>query len=64
MSKIKASSKMFGLLPNCEHIFCLECIREWRGKLYSEKNVVRSCPICRVESYVVIPSSNYVKDYD
>lgn len=28
MSKVKANNKTFGLLPNCEHIFCLDCIRQ------------------------------------
>lgn len=50
----------FGLLESCSHVFCLECIRSWRanggvsGGLHKE--IVRACPVCRVNSYLIIPS--------
>jgi len=49
-------NRCFGILSSCEHSFCLECIREWRGGNLS-KETVRACPICRIESHLVIPSS-------
>lgn len=61
-AKSQVASK-FGMLPNCNHTFCLKCIKEWRnGK---KKEVVSSfaevearfkCPVCRVHSDFVIPS--------
>lgn len=27
---IKSRGRRFGLLDQCDHAFCLECIREWR----------------------------------
>eukprot|EP01047_Picozoa_sp_COSAG01_P004611 COSAG01_NODE_153_length_23909_cov_32.542018_7_plen_128_part_00 len=41
----------FGILPSCNHVFCLECIRAWRtnSETYGS-DAVRVCPICRVES--------------
>jgi len=52
----------FGLLE-CEHSFCLECIRNWRASTTSSADstsVHRSCPLCRVMSYVVVPSLRYL----
>ena len=37
-------------------MFCLECIRSWRSSIDRPREVVRSCPICRTESYYVVPS--------
>ena len=33
----------------CEHSFCLECIRKWRGT--SNQSKARSCPLCRAERF-------------
>lgn len=51
----------FGLL-NCNCIFCLKCIKEWRqkGKEISDKATVRLCPLCRTESLDVVPSDYLV----
>lgn len=45
----------FGLL-NCDHSFCLECIRSWRLAQNMDPSVVRSCPICRVVTHFITPS--------
>ncbi len=34
--------KRFGMLENCDHIFCLECIRTWRSSSNYEHKVVKS----------------------
>jgi len=47
----------FGLLDGCHHIFCVQCIREWRSVKTLDKQVKRSCPLCRESSNYVIPSS-------
>lgn len=33
--------KRFGILPNCNHIFCLECIRKWRQAKQFEHKITR-----------------------
>jgi len=51
--------KRIGVLSHCEHVFCLSCIRGWRSSEMSEfektKEVVQTCPICRVRSHFVVP---------
>lgn len=57
-----ASGRKFGLLQNCDHAFCLSCIREWRGAESVGtfgREAVRVCPVCRTESFLVIPSDTY-----
>ncbi|XP_037935240.1 probable E3 ubiquitin-protein ligase makorin-1 isoform X2 [Teleopsis dalmanni] len=53
--------KRFGILPNCSHIFCLECIRKWRQAKQFEHKITRSCPECRVASDFVCPSAFWVE---
>ncbi|XP_055693050.1 E3 ubiquitin-protein ligase makorin-1 [Lutzomyia longipalpis] len=50
----------FGILPNCNHIFCLECIRKWRQAKQFDNKIIRSCPECRVASDFVCPSTYWV----
>eukprot|EP00871_Galdieria_phlegrea_P004524 jgi/Galph1/5072/GphlegSOOS_G3727.1 len=52
----RRSGKSFGLLESCEHVFCLECIRQWRQHILEFGQMVRYCPLCRTPSYFVIPS--------
>eukprot|EP00968_Pinguiococcus_pyrenoidosus_P000621 scaffold34_cov260-Pinguiococcus_pyrenoidosus.AAC.47 len=47
----------FGIMPSCNHTFCLSCIREWRSA--GAENAT-SCPLCREVSHYVIPSNSYV----
>ncbi|XP_034106901.1 probable E3 ubiquitin-protein ligase makorin-1 [Drosophila albomicans] len=53
--------KRFGILPNCNHIFCLECIRTWRQAKQFEHKITRACPECRVCSDFVCPSAFWVE---
>ncbi|XP_017137987.1 probable E3 ubiquitin-protein ligase makorin-1 [Drosophila miranda] len=53
--------KRFGILPNCNHIFCLECIRKWRQAKQFEHKITRACPECRVCSDFVCPSAFWVE---
>ncbi|CAF3242939.1 unnamed protein product [Rotaria socialis] len=48
--------KRFGILENCDHIFCLECIRKWRASSNYEHKVVKACPECRVKSDFITPT--------
>ncbi|MED6148977.1 hypothetical protein PIB30_058027 [Stylosanthes scabra] len=63
LSKPKPSECKFGLLPECDHAFCISCIRNWRSSaptsgmdFNNTNNTVRTCPVCRKLSYFVIPS--------
>lgn len=53
--------RRFGILPNCNHCFCLSCIRKWRQAKQFENNIIRACPECRVTSDFVCPSSYWVE---
>jgi E3 ubiquitin-protein ligase makorin len=63
LEKVLASGKKFGVLDGCDHTFCLECIRGWRSTYDKRagKHHFRTCPICRRNSYLVIPSSKMIK---
>ena len=37
----------FGILPSCNHCFCLPCIRKWRQAKQFEHKIIRACPECR-----------------
>lgn len=53
------SDNMFGVLSNCDCVFCLTCIREWRREgidVAKKASQVRLCPLCRTESFFVCPS--------
>lgn len=54
----------FGILPNCNHIFCLDCIRTWRKAKTFENKIKRGCPTCRISSDFVCPSIVWVEGRD
>lgn len=58
--KTTRSEHRFGILPNCNHIFCLPCIRKWRQAKNFDSTITRACPVCRVESHYVCPSLYWV----
>ena len=60
--KEKASDKRFGILENCNHIFCLPCIRKWRASKSYENKIVKACPECRIKSDFVTPSRFWFED--
>uniref|UniRef100_A0ACD5YY64 Uncharacterized protein n=1 Tax=Avena sativa TaxID=4498 RepID=A0ACD5YY64_AVESA len=63
LSKHTAAEKRFGLLPECDHAFCITCIRKWRSSSVTSAmdidSTVKACPICRKVSYYVIPSATW-----
>ncbi|KAF4655578.1 hypothetical protein FOL47_009363 [Perkinsus chesapeaki] len=60
---IVARGRRFGLLENCSHPFCLNCIRRWRDQKGSQDRLnLRLCPLCRVESFLITPSDIYLPD--
>lgn len=52
----REGDQRFGMLENCSHIFCLECIRTWRSSSNYEHKVVKACPECRTKSDFVTPT--------
>lgn len=60
LSKPTPAERKFGLLSECDHAFCISCIRNWRSNSPSSgmdvNSALRACPICRKLSYFVIPS--------
>lgn len=60
LSKPTATERKFGLLSECDHPFCISCIRNWRSSSATSgvdvNTALRACPICRKLSYFVIPS--------
>lgn len=61
-SKANPSEQRFGILTDCNHSFCLACIRHWRNTSQSKNKVVRMCPVCRKPSAFVTPSEVWIDD--
>ncbi|XP_051146870.1 E3 ubiquitin-protein ligase makorin-like isoform X2 [Andrographis paniculata] len=60
LSKPTLGEKKFGILSECDHPFCISCIRNWRSSSLASgldvNSTLRACPICRKLSYFVVPS--------
>lgn len=51
------------MLESCDHAFCLGCIRSWRKQREQQDRVnLRMCPVCRNESFFVIPCDSLLLD--
>ncbi|XP_013875515.1 E3 ubiquitin-protein ligase makorin-2 [Austrofundulus limnaeus] len=64
VQKSSPSERRFGILSSCCHVFCLSCIRQWRGTRTFCNKIIKSCPECRVISEFVIPSVFWVEDQE
>lgn len=60
VEKSGGNMQRFGILPGCNHCFCITCIRQWRSSEQFESKVTRGCPECRVHSDFVCPSRYWV----
>lgn len=60
--KTNACERRFGIMSNCNHAYCLNCIRKWRSAKQFENKIVKSCPECRITSNFVIPSEYWVEE--
>ena len=47
-------------LIDCDHPFCLNCIRSWRLTMSQDNTVTHSCPICRTPTYFITPSIDWL----
>ncbi|KAM6233051.1 putative E3 ubiquitin-protein ligase makorin-1 [Spheniscus humboldti] len=54
--------RLFGILPNCSHAYCVGCIRKWRHSRDFQSAVIKACPECRVTSSYYIPHKYWVSD--
>ncbi|KAK2521715.1 hypothetical protein Q9966_012695 [Columba livia] len=54
--------RLFGILPNCSHAYCVGCIRRWRRSQDFQSAVIKACPECRVTSSYYIPHKYWVSD--
>ena len=54
------NGKKFGLLSNCDHLFCYSCIHTWRESNEFGPEVGKRCPECRITSQFVAPSFQYL----
>ncbi|XP_053706452.1 makorin, ring finger protein, 4 [Synchiropus splendidus] len=59
--KLDPRHQMFGILPNCTHSFCLQCIMTWRKTKDLGTDVVKTCPQCRVRSPFYVPNKYWVE---
>jgi len=62
----KGSKVIFGILPGCDHAFCITCIKAWRssGSLSDDRRSRRACPVCRVPSDFVVPCFYFCRDVE
>nr|XP_040049179.1 makorin, ring finger protein, 4 isoform X3 [Gasterosteus aculeatus aculeatus] len=61
--KTDPRNHVFGILPNCNHSFCLQCIMTWRKTKDLGPDVVKSCPQCRVRSAFYVPHKQWVEGH-
>ncbi|ORX46888.1 hypothetical protein BCR36DRAFT_405494 [Piromyces finnis] len=53
----------FGVLCNCNHYFCYDCIKMWRNSQdFSDINNHLKCPLCKTKSQFIIPSEKFPKN--
>ena len=41
MDKMPKTEARFGIMPNCNHCFCLSCLRKWRQAKQFENKIIR-----------------------
>ncbi|XP_013372182.1 PREDICTED: uncharacterized protein LOC102012581 [Chinchilla lanigera] len=56
------AQRVFGILPNCSHAYCLGCLRTWRQTPRLPLEVIKACPQCRVYSSYIIPYKFWVSE--
>ncbi|CAF3777183.1 unnamed protein product [Rotaria sordida] len=60
---VEAAKRLYGVLDNCDHIFCYECIVSWKRSKYSNAES-ESCPVCKVRSSFITPSKQWFDNKD
>lgn len=59
---VLGSKTIFGMLSNCNHCFCISCIRIWRQRREFNLEIRYACPVCRVVSEYVYPIKEWITD--
>ncbi|XP_069489570.1 probable E3 ubiquitin-protein ligase makorin-1 [Ambystoma mexicanum] len=54
--------RLFGILPKCNHSYCVGCIRKWRKTRDFQTEVIKGCPQCRIKSSYFIPNKYWIVD--
>ncbi|XP_073526750.1 uncharacterized protein [Phyllobates terribilis] len=62
--KQMVQDRVFGILPNCSHAYCVGCIKRWRKTRDFQHEVIKGCPQCRVKSSYFIPHRYWIEDSD
>lgn len=63
LNKQPDSKRLFAILPNCNHCFCVPCIQTWRKQYRAfDSRVTKGCPQCRTVSLYYIPSDYWTED--
>ncbi|KAL7548928.1 hypothetical protein ACHAWF_012196 [Thalassiosira exigua] len=57
LESVRSLGRSFGVLSCCDHVYCFECLMEWRTEGSSEVTSRRFCPTCRKASDYVVPSA-------
>ncbi|NXX28198.1 MKRN1 ligase, partial [Nicator chloris] len=60
--KLLPEERLFGILPNCSHAYCVGCIRTWRRSRDFQSTVIKACPECRIPSSYYIPHKYWISD--
>jgi len=60
VDKMPKTEARFGIMPNCNHCFCLSCLRKWRQAKQFENKIIRACPECRQTSDYICPSKYWM----
>jgi len=55
---VEAAKRLYGVLDNCDHVFCYECIVSWKRSKYSNAES-ESCPVCKVRSAFITPTKHW-----
>ncbi|CAF2458447.1 unnamed protein product [Rotaria sp. Silwood2] len=60
---VETAKRLYGVLDNCDHIFCYECIVSWKRSKYSNAES-ESCPVCKVRSAFITPCKHWYDNKD
>ncbi|CAF1177151.1 unnamed protein product [Adineta ricciae] len=60
---VDEAKRLYGVLDNCDHIFCYECIVSWKRSRYNNAES-ESCPVCKVRSAFITPSKHWYDNKD
>lgn len=60
---VESQKRLYGVLDNCDHVFCYECVVSWKRSKYNNAES-ESCPVCKVRSSFITPSKHWFENKD